>query len=135
MHNCCHQPHPGKSLPFGVIAHAAAVPYQDTFLLVGGYTDGDLVNLTDRVYKYVPSIDGWELLPTRLRVVIQFYFAPLMVEFFYAKSIFIFAPTAMQVICLLQLTHAIIGPIKQHLRGNVHMTSALKREGVTPKEE
>ena len=68
--------HPGKSLPFGVIAFGAAVPYQETFLLVGGYTDGDLINATDRVYKYIPSTEGWELLPSRLRVVIKYCFVP-----------------------------------------------------------
>ena len=63
--------HQGKNLPFGATASAAVVPYQDTFVLVGGMTTKLYKNATDTVYKYVPSTDDWELMPTRLRVVIQ----------------------------------------------------------------
>ena len=71
----------GKNLPFGAIAYAAALPYQDTFLLVGGttvaYYNTTDDNATDAIYKYVLSSDDWHLMPTRLRLVIQYFFTQL----------------------------------------------------------
>ena len=41
----------------------ATVPYESTFLLIGGGTP-----YRDTVHKYIPSDDSWELMPGRLSV-------------------------------------------------------------------
>ena len=56
---------PGKNLPFGVMRSGTAVPYEGTFLLIGGANKGG--GFYDTVYKYI-STDDWELLPPKLSV-------------------------------------------------------------------
>ncbi len=40
---------------------SVAVPYGDTFVLVGGHGDDG-----ERIYKFVPETEGWEVVPGRL---------------------------------------------------------------------
>ena len=42
----------------GFIWNAAVVPYEDTFLVVGGTTS--LNGPSDRVYRYLKGLDVWE---------------------------------------------------------------------------
>ena len=48
---------PRASLPT-YIAAGASVPYQDSFLIVGGWDNGGI----DTIYYYNPAIDNWDLL-------------------------------------------------------------------------
>ena len=57
---------PGRNLPFGGMRSGTAVPYQGTFLLIGGANKG--WRFYDAVYKYIPLTDDWELLPPKLSV-------------------------------------------------------------------
>ncbi len=54
----------GGSLPHRVFG-ASAVPFGETFLLVGGRTD--LTTKLDTIYQYEPDGDNWRLLPAKLR--------------------------------------------------------------------
>ena len=39
-----------------------SVPYQDTFILVGGWLDTASPTYFDTMYMYQPETEGWELL-------------------------------------------------------------------------
>lgn len=54
---------PRASLPY-IISHGASVPYQDSFLVVGGYNAEDLD--LDTIYYCDPERDAWELFNQRL---------------------------------------------------------------------
>ena len=52
---------PKLSLPIDIY-YGASVPFKDSFLIVGGYSQ-DLSYL-DSVYYYNPNVDQWELMKT-----------------------------------------------------------------------
>ena len=53
---------PANPLP-EVLYGAAATPFEDSFLVTGGYDD---VSQTDTIYKYDASSEGWILMDARL---------------------------------------------------------------------
>jgi len=55
----------GNSLPYG-IGGAASVPYNDSFILVGG-GDYDTGEYLDTIIKYVPEDDSWLEMPAKLQ--------------------------------------------------------------------
>ena len=69
-------------IPFGNgIGYASAVPYDNSFLLVGGYNglvDGVGGDTSD-VYQYIAETDEWVLLATKLETPRQRHVA-LLVE-------------------------------------------------------
>ena len=48
------------------IYNAESVPFEDSFLLVGGY-DNSKYQYLDTILQYIPSSDSWLELPTKLR--------------------------------------------------------------------
>ena len=48
------------------ISNAESVPFEDSFLLVGGY-DYSRDEYLDTVLQYIPASDSWLELPTKLR--------------------------------------------------------------------
>ena len=61
----------GNPLP-EVLYRAAATPFEDSFLVTGGF--GDVVQ-TDTIYKYDATSDGWVLMDTRLQTPRNFHVA------------------------------------------------------------
>ena len=53
---------PKQSLPIPIYI-GASVPYQDSFLIVGGHIAGEGSDL-DTIYYYNPSTDNWDLIGT-----------------------------------------------------------------------
>ena len=55
--------------PFPIpITGAASVQLDDTFLVVGGWFEqGNSREYSDKIYKYQPATETWELLPLRLQ--------------------------------------------------------------------
>ena len=52
---------PKQSLPFD-IRYGASVPFQDSFLIVGGFSIGELEGYLQTVYYYDPNLDQWILI-------------------------------------------------------------------------
>ena len=55
----------GANLSFGVLTIGTAVPYKDTFLLVGGEKTA-YKEYYNSAYKYSSFTEGWEQFPLRL---------------------------------------------------------------------
>ena len=71
----------GNNLPYTLYG-AASVPYNDSFLLVGGFTL-DTFEYRDTILLYIPESDSWIELPTKLETP-RYYHTVIPVE----RSIF-----------------------------------------------
>ena len=56
---------PGNPLPLP-LADATVVPFDETFLLVGGFLSDDRPSYSDSIYKYEKQDDSWTLLDTKI---------------------------------------------------------------------
>ncbi len=57
---------PRANLPYD-ISDGASVPYQDSFLIVGGFSSNSGIYL-DSIQYYNPNLDRWEMLPQSLGI-------------------------------------------------------------------